>query len=294
MLGALLGGFVKALVDRSLEGVPFTGRSYCLSCKSKLKWYDLFPVLSYLLLAGKCRYCKKAIGIEYLLVEVLMGLLVGLIFLDTIPVNFLTVNFTLSSQIAIELILKIFVLSIFVAVFLTDLKKGIIPDRITIPAFFITLIFLTLATIYKIYLIYSSLAANPLGKYLLPPHSDYFTRHAILAASPFLTSLLASLILGIFFGALILFTKGRGMGGGDLKLGIFMGLALGFPNSIVALLIAFFTGSIVGIVLLILGKKRFGQTIPFGPFLTIGGVTALFWGQKIADWYLAFSKTSIF
>ena len=73
------------------------------------------------------------------------------------------------------------------------------------------------------------------------------------------------------------------MGGGDFKYGIFLGLAFGFPNSIVVLMLAFLLGSLVGIFLIVVNKKKFGQTIPFGPFLSLGWLIVLFWGDKIVD-----------
>ncbi|KKR41421.1 MAG: Type 4 prepilin-like protein leader peptide-processing enzyme [Candidatus Daviesbacteria bacterium GW2011_GWC2_40_12] len=76
------------------------------------------------------------------------------------------------------------------------------------------------------------------------------------------------------------------MGGGDVKLGAFMGIILGFPQALLALMLAFFTGAIFSLFLIILGKKSFGQSIPFGPFLVLGSLTALFWGDQILDWYL--------
>lgn len=88
--------------------------------------------------------------------------------------------------------------------------------------------------------------------------------------------------------ALIAVTKGKGMGGGDVKLGVLMGLGLGFPQSILAVILAFLSGAIVSLILISGGKKHFGQTIPFGPFLVLGSLITLFWGNRILDWYLHF------
>ena len=79
------------------------------------------------------------------------------------------------------------------------------------------------------------------------------------------------------------------MGGGDLKLGVFLGLAFGFPYSLVVLMMSFLLGSIYGIGLIALGKKKFGQTLPFGPFMSIAGIIVIFWGSEILDWYLHLS-----
>ncbi|MGB9706950.1 MAG: prepilin peptidase [Microgenomates group bacterium] len=87
-----------------------------------------------------------------------------------------------------------------------------------------------------------------------------------------------------FFYLLVLLTRGRGMGMGDVKLAGLMGLILGWPRIIVALYLAFLTGAIVGVILVLLEKKKFGQHIPFGPFLTTATFISLFWGDKIWQW----------
>ncbi len=273
--GIILGSFVKALADRSLKEQSFWGRSYCPKCKNKLHWYDLIPVISYLILGGKCRYCRKAISIEYLLIEVVMGILVGFLFW--------------SFGLAPDLIFKIFFITVLSVLFITDIKKMFIPDRIVLPAIVISLIYLVAITIYKIGYLYFYLSQSPIGQKLLPPYSDYFQRHALMVSEPLFYGVLMGLLIGGFFMALIIITKGKGMGGGDVKLGAFMGLGLGFPLSLVAMMLAFLTGAVFSIILIILGKKHFGQVIPFGPFLVLGSLIAIFWGEKILNWYLSFS-----
>jgi leader peptidase (prepilin peptidase)/N-methyltransferase len=78
------------------------------------------------------------------------------------------------------------------------------------------------------------------------------------------------------------------MGGGDMKLGVFIGLVLGFPASLVGIMLAFLLGSVFGIGLLISRVKKFGQTIPFGPFLSLASIAALLWGEEIVNWYFHF------
>lgn len=244
ILGTVLGSFVKALADRSITKKSFWGRSYCPKCRHKLTWYDLSPVISYILLRGRCRYCKKKIGIEYLLVEVVMGILIGFLFWQTLSVAG-------GSNFLLDLISKIFFITILVTLFLTDLKKMLIPDRIILPAISIGLIFL------------------------------------LMSAEFFVEGVLTGFLIGGFFLGLIIITRGKGMGGGDVKLGAFIGLMLGFPQAIFAIVLSFLIGALFSIALIITGKKHFGQTIPFGPFLVLGSLTMLFWGQEIINWYLA-------
>ncbi|OGE27551.1 hypothetical protein A3B42_02510 [Candidatus Daviesbacteria bacterium RIFCSPLOWO2_01_FULL_38_10] len=154
------------------------------------------------------------------------------------------------------------------------------------PAIKISIIFIIFITIIKVVFLYYTLNQTRLGQLLLPPHSDYFQRHAMITAEPLVWAVVSGLLIAGFFYGLILITKGKGMGGGDVKLGAFMGLGLGFPASLLAVITAFLIGAIYSIILILLGKKRFGQNIAFGPFLVIGSLVALFWGKEILDWYL--------
>lgn len=288
IVGIVLGSFIKVLADRSLTGKSFWGRSYCFYCKAGLKWYDLFPIFSYLFLQGKCRYCKKKISTEYLLVEVVMGLLIGILFWQSFQ-NFQSIiNFQFTIFL-LELLINTFFIAVLAALFLTDLKKMFIPDRIILPSIVIGIVLNIVLTIIKISFLYYSLSQTTIGRLLLPPKSDYFLRHALIAAQPLFYGILMGLAIAGFFLSLIIITKGKGMGGGDVKLGAFIGVMLGFPNALIALVLSFLTGAIFSIILIITGKKHFGQTIPFGPFLALGSLIMLFWGQQILDWYLNLS-----
>jgi leader peptidase (prepilin peptidase) / N-methyltransferase len=100
-------------------------------------------------------------------------------------------------------------------------------------------------------------------------------------------ALIGAVLSVAFFGALWWFTKGRGMGLGDVKLAAPMAFLLGWPNIIVGILVAFVSGAVVGIGLLLAGKKKFGQVIPFGPFLVWGTVITLIWGDALYYWYIS-------
>lgn len=228
LLGALLGSFVKAIADRSLRQESFLGRSYCPSCKHKLSWLDLFPILSYLFLRGRCRYCGKKISLEYPGAEAVMGVLVSFMFFYFPPS---------------ALPFPLFFVTVLAIIFLTDFKKYFIPDKVMLPSILIAL--------------------------LWQPQN-----------------ILAGALLGGFFTLLIILTRGKGMGGGDVKLGAFMGLGLGLYNGILAVMLAFFIGAIWGLGAIILGKKKFKEHIPFGPFLVLGSAVALFWGNEIIRLYL--------
>ncbi len=287
IIGIHLGSLALALAHRSLENRTFFGRSSCPHCNHKLSGFDLIPIISYLALGGKCRYCHKKIKIEYILVELVMGLALGLTFyfsflkLPVSPDQYGLVNFLF------DLILKTFMITVLMIVAITDLKKTLIPDRITYPAAVIVLVSLVAISAYRIWVLFQSLNANSVGNFLIFK-TDYFLRHAFLTALPLWGGIIMALVLGLAFLLLIVLTKGRGMGGGDLKLGILIGLFFGFPQALVSIMLAFFLGSIFAIALIIFGKKRFGQTIPFGPFLSLGAFLTILYGGQIMDWYLNF------
>ena len=276
LIGANLGSFAKALADRSLKGKSFRGRSYCEFCKTNLAWYDLFPILSFCLLRGKCRYCKKAIGLAYALIELVMAVLTGYLFYQS---NFQTI------QTIFDLVFKTFFITILAVIFLTDLKKMLVPDRVIIPSIKIAFFSLLAFNIYKVTYLYFYLKADPLGKYLIFS-TDYFWRHTIMALYPFLGALAVGAGIAAAFYLLIVITKGKGLGGGDVKLGLFLGLGLGFPNGILAVILGFLSGAAIGVAALITGKKGLKSQIPFGPFLIFGSLVALFWGNQIMEWYI--------
>lgn len=288
LLGTILGSFAKVLADRSISYKSFWGRSYCVHCKHTLAWYDLFPILSFIFLRGKCRYCHKKINIEYLLVEVVMGLLIGYLLFqnfDNFPLERYSVNFQFL-LLLLDFIFKTFFVSILLVLFLTDLKKMFIPDRIILPAIVVSIMFITVIIIIKVIFLYYFLNRTRVGQLLLPPHSDYFQRHALMTAEPLLGAILTAILVGGFFWGLVIITKGKGMGGGDVKLGAFIGLVLGFPQGILAIISSFILGALFSLILIALKKKHFGQSIPFGPFLVLGSLISLFWGRQILGWYL--------
>lgn len=286
IIGVCLGSFTKVLADRSLTAKNFLGRSSCENCKRQLVWYDLFPIFSYLLLKGKCRYCHKKFSSEYILTELLMGLLVAGIFWKVVPVNFLELNAVSFGVLGLSLFMYLIIAVTLTAVFITDFKTGYIPDRITHPAIWVLFVTLIVVSLFKISLLFISLKNSEIGKYLLPPNNNYFYDHALEIAKPLFYGSLMALVLGLFFYLLIVVTRGRGMGGGDLKLGVFLGLAFGFPYAPVVLMLSFLLGSVFGVGLILIGKKKFGQTLPFGPFMSLAGLIVIFWGTDILNWYL--------
>lgn len=253
ILGLSVGSFLNVLIPRLKSGKKgiISGRSTCPSCKTKLKTLDLIPLLSFLLLKGKCRYCKSPIPIFYPLIELSCGILFLLTATNLFPSflqtpSFLNIHF-------LVLILFLFYVTALIFIFFYDLLYLEISDTVLIPIIIIALL--------------ASFIPHP------------YTPNTIDA-------LLGAAIPLALFAAQILLSKGKWLGGGDLRIGAFIGLILGFEQVILALVLTYIIGAIIAIFLLATKKARRDTPIPFGPFLVAGTLLSLFYGKGIIDWYL--------
>ncbi len=274
--GICVGSFLNVLVDRLPRGESIgfwtsqndkEKRSHCEHCKHTLAWYDLVPLLSFIFLRGKCRYCKVSLSLYYPIIEVITGILFvlavfllshGVILERALrPIGSWDSIASLQNDMAIYIIVisyYLYLVSSLIVIFFVDLKNGIIPDKILVPAIVITFLFQLYAIRYTLY-----------------------------------ASLLSALGVFLLFLFLHLATRGRGMGFGDVKYVILMGLVLGFPGIVVGMYIAFLTGAAVSLILIAWHKKKLhGSTIPFGPFLVFGTIVAMFWGTVLLRQFLPF------
>ena len=248
VFGLCVGSFLNVLIYRLPRGLGFVkGRSFCPHCKRKINWFDNVPLISFVLLKGRCRFCHSPISWRYPVVELMTGLITLLIlnFKFQIFNQFLNLNF----QIVFDLVCYLILAWALIVIFFIDLEHQIIPDEVVYP---IVALFLLKSVLFS-----------------------FNTGYLIL--NTFLSAIGASLFLLLIY----LVTKGKGMGFGDVKLAFLMGLVLGFPKIVVAFYLAFLTGAFVGIIL-ILGKyAKFGQKIAFGPFLALSTIISVLWGEKI-------------
>lgn len=273
LLGLFIGSFLGVLTDR----IPFnkqflTGRSKCDSCKAELRWYDLIPVLSFVFSNGKCRHCSVKLSLFYPIIEVSTGILFVLTYIFVI-FNFSSQGgsafggqFTIYSEFSVfsfQLIFNLFIVSSLTVIFFTDLKYGIIPNKIIFPAILITFA----------YLIINHPTPLSYGDY----RQSLVINHLFTAVFSFLFLLLVS---AIFY----FLTKKQSMGGGDIKFTFLMGLILGFPDIILAFYLAFLTGAAYSIILILWKKKSFRKdSIPFGPFLALATIISIFWGNFLLE-----------
>ncbi|MGB2762768.1 MAG: prepilin peptidase [Minisyncoccales bacterium] len=250
IFGLVIGSFLNCVIYRlEKKESALSGRSYCPHCKHQLKWYDLIPLLSFIILKGKCRYCQKPISIQYPLVELATAFLFVLIFLRP---N-LETRFGLFNLDLFNFVFLLIIASVLIIIFVYDLKHYIIPDKVIFPAILLVLLY---------QLIFNFQLNN------------------------FYSVLISAFGAATFFLIIVLVTKGKGMGIGDIKLAFLMGLLLGWPNIFVALFFAFLIGAIMGIGLILAHKKTLKSEVPFGPFLVTGTFIALFWGKELINFYL--------
>jgi len=261
LFGLIVGSFLNCVIYR----LAFPrGRSFCPHCKHILSWKDLIPILSFLILRGRCRYCGKKISWQYSLVELATALLFLLIF------NFSRfAGSRAAGQFPLFNLCFLFIVSCFlIVIFVYDLKHYIIPDRIIFPAIIITIL-------YRLFEILN------FGHWDLFGIWDF----GFGIAGPIINPLAAGMGGAMFFLIIFLISRGKWLGFGDVKLAFLMGLFLGFPDILVALFLAFFIGAIIGLGLIFAKKKTLKSEVPFGPFLVAGTFIALFWGQEIIRWY---------
>lgn len=247
-LGLTVGSFLNVLIDRIPKGQSIFGRSCCDHCRKTLSWLELIPILSFLIQKGRCRSCHQKIAWQNPLVEATTGTLFVLIFLKVAPDYF-------------SVVFYLMLFSLLLASAVIDLKTGLLPDILTLPTILVAVPYLLISSFGIRYLTFFQ------ASYIIVRH------------------LLTALGTGLFFYLIVKLTRGRGMGGGDVKLAFLMGLVLGFPKIVIALYAAFLTGAVVSLILVVLGKKKFGQTIPFGPFLVLGIYLAFFLDQVLLEFF---------
>lgn len=240
LYGIVIGSFLNVLILRIpiKENIALT-RSHCMKCGHTLRWYDLFPLFSYLFLGGKCRYCKEKISPQYPIVEGINGIAYVIMFLAN-GINIGTILYCLCT-------------SALIALSVIDWRTKEIPVGFNIFILLLGLIRLV----------------TDIGNW-----SQYVI--GLFAVSGFLYLLL-------------LFTKGRGIGGGDIKLMAATGLLLGWQLNIVAFLLGCVIGSCIHLALMAI--KKVGRELAFGPYLSAGVFVVMIWGEQLVSWYLSMWAT---
>ena len=249
-----MGSFANCLIWRLYKQETIGGRSYCPLCRHSLAWYDNIPLLSYLNLRGRCRFCHKRISRQYPVVELMMALLFLFFWFKHLDFLYLDIDVLMVTikplSFWLYLIRDWLAVFIFSVIFVFDARFYLVSNAIVFPA---SLCFIIL--------------------------------NLFLGASWF-TLLLTIIVAGLFFALQFFITRGRGLGEGDIWLGLLLGTL--FPDwglLIVAILSAYLIGTFVGLGLIIVGRKSWGSKLPLGVFLALGAIIALAWGPAIISSY---------
>lgn len=252
LLGLIIGSFLSIVIARVPEGRSiYRPRSACPKCEQPIEWFDNIPVISWIHLRGRCRFCSQSISARYPIVELANSA-------AWVVLSWWCLGTSAESEQALLPLLLVFS-SFGIVLALTDVDHHRLPDAIVVwmyPAAVAGLIYAGVAT----------------GHW------------------QFAQSLLMALIWLIVIGGVWLVTAGRGMGFGDVKLAPVLGLVLGWvgwSEGFVGLFSSWILGGLAGLTLILMGKARRGTALPFGPFLILGFWAGLVIGaSSLAKWYV--------
>ena len=267
LLGLSIGSFLNVLVLRHKER-SLSGRSECPRCRTRLSWYELIPLFSFLFQKGKCRSCEASVSLQYPLVELSTGLLfVAIFFKKTEMFAVSRLNDLLAPDLFISLVVVFAIASTLIAIFVYDLYNKIIPNSFVFS-------FIALSAVYLLY--------DTLGRVVTP---ELFL------------DIGSGFIFFFIFWSLWYFSGGTWMGFGDAKLVLGIGLFLGFIGGISALILGFWIGA--GVALVLMAASRLSRhssiegdsfyaiglksEIPFGPFLILGVMIAYFFELDVLN-----------
>ncbi len=279
VIGLCLGSFVNALVwrlhiqqemdsklDKNTKSVnrflfrfktdnPYSiinGRSMCPHCHHELAIFDLIPVISWVLLRGKCRYCDKPISWQYPVVELLL--------MSLFVVSFLLWPMGFNSLGQFSFVIWLAILTGFVALAVYDLKWFLLPDRIVYPLIGLAIF----EVLWK---------------------ATFFGEGWNVITQAFWAVLA---IAGTFY-LIYVVSNGKWIGFGDVKLAIVLGLIVANPfRALLIIFIASIIGSVIATPLLLRGKAKMSSQIPFGPYLLTAVVLVVIFGNDFVNWYNSF------
>ena len=244
IFGLCVGSFLNVVIYRLPNGMSLSKpSSHCTKCDYVLRWYDNIPVLSYLMLLGKCRKCKEPISPRYMIVEIINALL------------WLLSAYLFWESSAIYAVASAIVASTLICVFFIDLEHLLIFDRFHVIIFIAGFVAI---------------------------HTDKSTR--------WYDHVLGSLICGgfflLFYFVALKVLKKEGLGFGDVKLAFSVGLLLGWQRFLLALVIASVSASIILLIVRKIRNDEEGHEYPFGPFIAVGSLVAMYFGAPLIDWYV--------
>ncbi|MFD2046327.1 prepilin peptidase [Ornithinibacillus salinisoli] len=237
IIGLIFGSFFNVVGLRVPKGQQFTNdRSVCPSCHNQLSWYELIPVISFIIQHGKCRNCKTEISYIYPLVEVITGFLFAF--------SYVMIGFDA------ELWKALLLISLSMIILVSDIVYMLIPNKVLL--FFLPL-FIIMNVIDPLEPWWSAVAGGAIGFSII---------------------------------AIIIIISRGGMGAGDMKLFGLLGLMLGMEKVLIAFFLACFIGSVLGMLLILLGITKRKQPVPFGPYIVLATLISYFFSEHLISWYV--------
>ncbi|MCS7184085.1 MAG: prepilin peptidase [Patescibacteria group bacterium] len=272
IVGLFWGSLINNIAYRLVRNQNFiSGSSKCDYCQKKLNWYELIPVISYIIQKGKCRGCGKKISLRYPLTEIFTGLFTYKIAEKT----FLLSNFSLINFIFFLYFLLI--TSLIFIITLYDLETFYIEEKIIYFAIFAWLIFILIFGYF-----------NNFPKIDFTDNLNYLIYLPQLTTKDYaLNRLYFSFIFALAVIILFILTLGKGIGLGDSKILFILGLYFNFGDLLLSLLVTIFIGGLFSFFIL-LKNRKLKQTIPFGPFIFIGLFITILLGEELTE--MLFSK----
>jgi prepilin signal peptidase PulO-like enzyme (type II secretory pathway) len=255
ILGASLGSFLSVVIYRLKHNIKGTlvGRSRCPNCKKNLKSYDLIPVLNYIILGGRCRYCKKPISLYYFFLEITTGLVFLLMYLrfPFVADGAILGLYTIDPMTALQYVFATINGTLLIGIFFFDLQYMEVPDMLIYPL-------IVIATIGTL----------------------------ITGSVSFPDLLIAIAAALVFFGGQRLVSKGKWLGEGDVYVALAMAVMFGWKLFIVAVSFSYVIGAALCLFLLAIKSLKAKSKIPFAPFLVFGTFVTILYGNEILAWYM--------
>lgn len=237
LFGLIIGSFLNVVVYRLNAMETLMGRSHCPHCRNKIRWYDNIPVISFVVLMAKCRDCGRKISWKYPIYELITGIIFLFIgnyfFAFAYPITWLTTLYYL------------IVFSLLLIIFAYDVEYMEIPMIVLWAGVIISVV------------------------YLLGVDWQRFGAVASYFDLKLVSGLIGGAVAFLFFYVLAAYSKETWMGMGDAYLGLFIGLIVGWPHVISALMLSFTIGALVSVILLMMQRKTMKSQVPFAPFLVV-------------------------
>jgi len=253
LLGIAVGSFLNVVVFRVRDNEPLSGRSKCRTCLEPVASIDLIPVLSFFALKGRCRKCASVIEWQYPVVELVTGVMFGLLFIRA-AMGIAIPTFVGDDELILLFIRDAIIACFLLVIFVYDFKYSYILDKFSLPA------------IVLAFMINASLGMSVESM------------------------LMGGLVIGGFFAFQYLVSQGKWVGGGDIRMGILMGVYLGLVLGGLALFLSYVLGAMIGIFLIIFKHRKPDSHVPFGTFMALATFATLFFGPALLEWYLGFFR----